>query len=106
MPLAARTPKPVGPAHTAQDLPAAPLGREGAIELVQVVGDTLVESDVSSSSTFRARNWLNVVNSDPGNPGALTGGNFDTGIANIGLFQGGPTVIYTASPTARASTWA
>ena len=34
-PLAARTPKPVGPAYTAQDLPAAPLGREGAIELVQ-----------------------------------------------------------------------
>jgi hypothetical protein len=48
-------------------------------------GDTLVESDSSSSSTFRARNWLNVVNTDPGNPGALTGANFDTGIANIGL---------------------
>lgn len=52
-------------------------------------GDTLTESD---AGTFRNANWLNVVNADPGNPGALTGANFDTGIANIGL---GASPIYT-----------
>jgi hypothetical protein len=45
-------------------------------------GNTLIESD---GGTFRSSNWLNVVNADPGNPAALTGANFDTGIANIGL---------------------
>ena len=52
-------------------------------------GNTLTESD---GGTFSASNWLNVVNVDPGNPGYLTGANFDTGIANIGL---GGTPIYT-----------
>lgn len=53
-------------------------------------GDTLGESD---GGTFRSTNWLNVVNVDPGNPGALTGANFNTGIANIGL--GGLAPTYT-----------
>lgn len=52
-------------------------------------GSTLEESD---GGTFRAGNWLNVVNVNPGNPGALTGANFDTGIANIGLSG---TPVYT-----------
>ncbi len=53
-------------------------------------GNSLVESD---GGTFRSNNWLNVANANPGNPGALTGPNFNTGIANIGL--GGVTVDYT-----------
>ncbi len=52
-------------------------------------GNTLTESD---GGTFRNQNWLNVVNANPGNPGALTGANFDTGIANIGS---GGSPIYT-----------
>ncbi len=53
------------------------------------MGDSLIESD---GGTFRAVNYLNMVPGDPGNPGALTGANFDTGIANIGY---GSTPIYT-----------
>lgn len=53
-------------------------------------GNTLVESD---GGTFRIHNWVNIVNADPGNPGALTGANFNTGIANIGL--GGLSPLYT-----------
>jgi hypothetical protein len=49
-------------------------------------GNTLGESD---GGAFRSSNWLNVVNADPGNPGALTGANVNTGIANIG-FDGNP----------------
>lgn len=45
-------------------------------------GTTLTESD---GGTFSSTNWLNTVNANPGNPGYLTGANFDTGIANIGL---------------------
>lgn len=45
-------------------------------------GDTLLESDGGS---FSAGNWLNVVSQNPGNPGFLTGANFNTGIANIGM---------------------
>ena len=45
-------------------------------------GNTLLESD---GGTFSASNWLNILNADPGNPGYLTGANFDTGIANIGI---------------------
>jgi len=45
-------------------------------------GDTLVESDGGSHSSG---NWLNVNLADPGNPGYLTGANFDTGVANIGI---------------------
>lgn len=52
-------------------------------------GNTLQESD---GGPYRNGNWLNVVNANPGNPGALTGPNFDTGIANIGL-SGAP--VYT-----------
>jgi len=52
-------------------------------------GNTLVESD---GGVFSGSNWLNIVNADPGNPGYLTGANFDTGIANIGS---GGTPIYT-----------
>lgn len=48
----------------------------------QQFGDTLTESD---GGTWRNGNWLNVINVNPGNPGALTGPNFDTGIANIGI---------------------
>lgn len=44
-------------------------------------GDTLIESD---GGTFSATNWLNVSNTNPGNPAYLTGADFDTGIANIG----------------------
>ncbi|MCU1276149.1 MAG: hypothetical protein JWO48_3580 [Bryobacterales bacterium] len=43
-------------------------------------GDTLLESD---GGVFRSSNWLNTINLNPGNPGALTGANFNTGIANI-----------------------
>jgi hypothetical protein len=53
-------------------------------------GNNLAESD---GGTFRNANWLNIVNANPGNPGALTGANFDTGIANIGL--GGTAPVYT-----------
>lgn len=45
-------------------------------------GDTLSESDGGS---FSSSNWLNVVSQNPGNPGFLTGANFNTGIANIGM---------------------
>ena len=45
-------------------------------------GNTVTES---APGTYAASNWLNVVNTDPGNPGYLTGANFDTGVANIGL---------------------
>lgn len=53
-------------------------------------GDTLVESDGGS---FSFSNWLNVVQAHPGNPGLLTGANFDTGIANIGM--NGTSPVYT-----------
>ena len=52
-------------------------------------GNTLAEND---GGTFRNLNWLNIANANPGNPAALTGANFDTGIANIGL---GGAPIYT-----------
>lgn len=52
-------------------------------------GDSLIESD---GGVYSFGNWLNVLNSHPGNPGLLTGANFDTGIANIGT-SGNP--IYT-----------
>jgi len=45
-------------------------------------GDTLSQSD---GGTYAAANWVNIVASDPGSPAYLTGANFDTGIANIGL---------------------
>jgi hypothetical protein len=54
-------------------------------------GNTLNESD---GGTFRSSNWLNVVDMDPGNPGALTGPNFNTGIANIG-FNSTTAIDYT-----------
>jgi PEP-CTERM motif len=53
-------------------------------------GNTLLESD---GGTFRSQNWLNLLNVDPSNPGALTGANFNTGIANIGI--SGPSPLYT-----------
>jgi hypothetical protein len=43
-------------------------------------GNTLIEAD---GGVLSADNWLNTTNVDPGNPGYLTGANFDTGIANI-----------------------
>jgi hypothetical protein len=52
-------------------------------------GNTLAQSD---GGTFAAGNWLNIVNADPGSPGYLTGANFNTGIANIGLSG---TVLYS-----------
>lgn len=51
-------------------------------------GDTVTASD---GGTDANTNWLNVVNSNPGLVGSLTGANFDTGIANIGA----PSVSYT-----------
>lgn len=45
-------------------------------------GDSLIESD---GGIYSFGNWLNVLNVHPGNPGLLTGANFDTGIANIGI---------------------
>ncbi len=56
-------------------------------------GNTLIESD---GGAFSASNWLNVVNGNPGNPGYLTGANFDTGIANIGF---GGAATYTIGYT-------
>ena len=53
-------------------------------------GNTLSESD---GGVFRNGNWLNIVNSNPGTPGALTGPNFNTGIANIGF--NGSSPVYT-----------
>jgi hypothetical protein len=47
-------------------------------------GDALNESD---GGLQRAAKWLNVVDVDPGNPGALTGPNFNSGIANIGFVR-------------------
>lgn len=47
-------------------------------------GNTMTESD---GGPFRNANWLNLADADPGNPGALTGANFDTGIANIGIIS-------------------
>jgi len=67
-------------------LPATPAGADvllGTFDFNSAqFGNTLVESD---GGTFSGGNWLNVVNADPGNPGYLTGANFNTGIANIGL---------------------
>ncbi|MGD9854631.1 MAG: PEP-CTERM sorting domain-containing protein [Planctomycetaceae bacterium] len=56
-------------------------------------GNTLVESD---GGTHSSGNWLNIANADPGNPAYLTGANFDTGIANIGI---GGAVAYTIGYT-------
>lgn len=52
-------------------------------------GNSLAQSD---GGTFANANWLNVVNANPGSPGFLTGANFNTGIANIGL---GGSPLYT-----------
>ncbi|HMS54048.1 MAG TPA: PEP-CTERM sorting domain-containing protein [Fimbriimonadaceae bacterium] len=52
-------------------------------------GNTLQESD---GGTFSFSNWLNVINVNPGNPALLTGANFETGLANIGL---GSSPTYT-----------
>lgn len=59
-------------------------------------GNTLTESD---GGTYSSSNWLNTVNANPGNPGYLTGANFDTGIANIGLIGAAPnyTIGYGTS---------
>jgi len=53
-------------------------------------GNTLVESD---SGLYSGGHWFNVVNADPGNPGYLTGPDFDSGIMNIG-----PRVTGAAAP--------
>ena len=47
-------------------------------------GNTVTPSD---GGTQAADSWLNTVSVDPGNPGYLTGANFNTGIANIGLLS-------------------
>lgn len=60
----------------------------------QLFGNTLTESD---GGAFRSLYSLNVVNAVAGNPGALTGPNFGTGIANIGLF--GTQIDYTIGYT-------
>ena len=69
---------------------ALPVTLDGFIFNDLQFGNTLLESD---GGAFQNNNWLNVVNANPGNPGALTGANFDTGIANIGL--GGTAPVYT-----------
>ncbi len=56
----------------------------------QQFGNTLTQSD---GGTFLNNNWLNVVDTNPGSPGALTGPNFNTGVANIGI--DGTTIDYT-----------
>jgi hypothetical protein len=61
----------------------------------QQFGNSLTESDGGS---FRNSSWLNVVNANPGNPGALTGANFNTGIANIGLSGGLAYTIHYDTP--------
>lgn len=48
----------------------------------RLFGDSLVEHDGGAHS---AANWLNVDKVNPGNPGYLTGANFDTGVANMGI---------------------
>lgn len=53
-------------------------------------GNTLAQSD---GGTYANQNWLNTVNANPGSPAFLTGPNFNTGIANIGLTP--PNPIYT-----------
>jgi hypothetical protein len=53
-------------------------------------GNTVTASD---GGTFETTNWLNVVDSDPGLTGALTGANFNTGVANIGF--SGSTIVFT-----------
>ena len=53
-------------------------------------GNSVMAND---GGTFESTNWLNVADSDPGQTAALTGANFNTGIANIGDF--GSTIIYT-----------
>jgi hypothetical protein len=57
-------------------------------------GNTLLESD---GGTWSTGNWLNISNANPGNPGYLTGPNFDTGIGNIGSKNAelGSAVSYT-----------
>jgi hypothetical protein len=57
-------------------------------------GNTLAQSD---GGIFANANWLNVINANPGSPGFLTGANFNTGIANIGL--GGESPVYTIGYT-------
>jgi hypothetical protein len=56
-------------------------------------GDTLAQSD---GGIFANRNWLNVIDANPGSPGFLTGANFNTGIGNIGL---GGSPVYTIGYT-------
>lgn len=58
-------------------------------------GNTLAESDGGSWSGV---NWLNVNDANPGNPGSLTGADFNTGIANIGRFAPPTYTIGYATP--------
>ena len=66
----------------------------------QQFGNTLLESD---GGTFSANHWLNVVNVNPGNPGFLTGANFNTGIANIGFSASPSYTIGYATPIANGA---
>lgn len=59
-------------------------------------GNTLLESDGGS---FSAGNWLNIANVNPGNPGYLTGANFDTGIANLNAGSATYTIGYSQAIT-------
>jgi hypothetical protein len=63
-------------------------------------GNALVESD---GGTFSKSNWLNIVNVDPGNTGYLTGANFNTGVANIGLGGNPLYTIYYNTPIVNQS---
>ena len=64
----------------AQTVTAAPISLGSFTFDSSLFGDALFESD---GGVHSATAWLNVVNSDPGNPTYLTGANFDTGIVNI-----------------------
>jgi hypothetical protein len=50
-------------------------------------GNTLTESD---GGLWSGNHWINTSNVNPGNPGYLTGANFNTGISNIGLVGSPP----------------
>ncbi len=53
-------------------------------------GDTVTDND---GGALAASSWLNTVDVDPGVPGVLTGADFETGVANLGL--DGNTTQYT-----------
>jgi PEP-CTERM motif len=53
-------------------------------------GDTVILTPGNSTLLAPDRNWLNVVNANPGVTGALTGPSFDTGMLSAGFAEGNP----------------